>query len=246
MMDALNRSLRFRDFSLIKRNLKLRTILLGCFLLMMCLIAPLMSAGGFLSDDDLSGMFFGIVIAAFLAAFLTNVEYDADKADEDAGWKRCRLAFPYSGADHAAARYQIKIAVMLIYGGALFLCSAVISAICHFSFTGAAMNCYLLFLCVLELSCIVRRSAGMLLHEHQQLKRLLIIPFALLGMLWVPSVLGGFLRNEPALPDNTDPITYLAQHIGAFYLTLLTFVILCSLLYVGRKVTALEFDRRDS
>ncbi|MBR3268220.1 MAG: ABC-2 transporter permease [Oscillospiraceae bacterium] len=245
-MDALNRSLRFRDFSLIKRNLKLRTILLGCFLLMMCLIAPLMSAGGFLSDDDLSGMFFGIVIAAFLAAFLTNVEYDADKADEDAGWKRCRLAFPYSGTDHAAARYQIKTVIMFIYGGLLFLCSVVISALCRFSFTGTAINCYLLFLCLLELSCIVRRSAGMLLHEHRQLKRILIVPASLLLLLWVPSLLRGLLQNEPALPDNTDPITYLAEHIGALYITLLTFVILCGLLYVGRKVTALEFDRRDS
>ena len=51
--------------------------------------------------------------------------------------------------------------------------------------------------------------------------------------------------RELTLPENADPITYLAEHIGAFYLTLLTFAVLCGLLYLGRRVTALEFDRRD-
>lgn len=244
-MTALYRSLRFREFTLIKRNLMLRTILLAGFLLMMCLTMMLMTVLGSVSDDDLSGMFFGTLLAAFLGAFLTNVEYDADKADEAAGWQRCRLVLPFSGADHAAVRYQIKTGVMLVYGCFLLLYGVVITAISHFPFIGTVVNCYLLSLCMLELSCIVRRSAGMLLHEHRLLKRLLIVPAALLILLWVPSVLGGLLRKEPTLPGNADPITYLASHIAAFYVTLLTFVILCSLLYLGKKVTAAEYDRRE-
>ena len=135
---------------------------------------------------------------------------------------------------------------MLAYGGFLLLCGAVVSAALHAAFIGAAVNCYMLTLCVLELSCIVRRSAGMLLREYRHLKRILIVPAVLLFLLWGTSVLAGLLRNEPVLPENADPITYLAEHIGAFYLTLLTFAVLCGLLYLGRRVTALEFDRRDT
>ena len=245
MMTALYRSLRFRELTLIQRGLKLRTIVLAGFLLIMCLSAVLMCAGGSVSDEDASGMFFGTLMAAFLAGFLTNVEYDTDKADEMSGWKRCRLTFPYSGADHAAVRYQIKTGIMLAYGGFLLLCGAVVSATLHAAFIGAAVNCYMLTLCVLELSCIVRRSAGMLLREYRHLKRILIVPAVLLFLLWGTSVLAGLLQNEPVLPDNADPITYLAEHIGAVYVTLLTFVILCSLLCLGKKVTAAEYDRRE-
>lgn len=244
-MTALYRSLRFREFTLIKRNLKLRTILLAGFLLMMCLTATLAGAGGAVSDEDTSGMFFGTLLAAFLGAFLTNVEYDADKADEAAGWQRCRLVLPFSGADHAAVRYQIKTGVMLVYGVFLLLYGMIVSAACHAPFTGAALNSYLLSLCMLELSCIVRRSAGMLLHEHRLLKRLLIVPAALLILLWIPSVLRGLLREERTLPGVADPIMYLAAQIGAFYVTLLTFAVLCGLLYLGKKVTAAEYDRRE-
>lgn len=244
MMTALYRSLRFRELTLLKRTLKLRTVLLAGFLLMMCLTMKQMTAFGSVSDDDLSGMFFGTLLAAFLGGFLTNVEYDADKADVAAGWQRFCRVLPYSGEDHAAVRYQIKTGIMLVYGCFLLLYGAVISAAGDFPFTGSAVNCYLLTLCMLELSCIVRRSAGMLLQEHRLLKRLLIVPAALLILLWIPSVLGGLLQTEHSLPGNADPIVYLAAHIGALYVTLLTCAILFGLLYLGRRVTAQEFDRR--
>lgn len=244
MMTALHRSLRFRELTLLRRTLKLRTALLVGFLLLMCLTMTQMTAFGSISDDDLSGMFFGTLLAAFLCAVLTNFEYDADKADEAAGWQLFRRVLPYSGADHAAVLYQFKTGIMLVYGALLFLYSAVISAAGDFPFIGAAVNCYLLSLCTLELSCIVRRSAGMLPQEYRLLKGLLAVPAVLLILIWIPSVLGGMLRTEHSLPGNADPIVYLAAHIGAFYVTLLTCAILCGLLYLGKKVTAAEFDRR--
>ena len=244
-MTALYRSLRFREFTLIKRNLKLRTVLLFAFLLMLSLTAAQMTALGAFSDDDRSGLFFGNLLAAFLGGFLTNVEYDADKADEAAGWKRCRLALPYSGADHAAVRYQIKTGIMLVYGAGLLLYGAVVSAACSMPFTGATVNCYLLSLCLLEVSSILRRTAAAVLGEHQALKRLLLLAGALLAAIWLPGALSGLLREERTLPGNADPVTYLASHIGAFYVTLLTLAVLCGLLHLGKRVTAMEFDRRE-
>ena len=61
MMTALYRSLRFRELTLIQRGLKLRTIVLAGFLLIMCLSAVLMCAGGSGSDEDASGMFYQVV-----------------------------------------------------------------------------------------------------------------------------------------------------------------------------------------
>jgi hypothetical protein len=143
-------------------------------------------------------------------------------------------------------RYQIKTGIMLIYGACLLLYGMIVSAACHVPFTGATVNCYLLTLCLLEVSSILRRAAAAVLGSHQRLKRLLLLAGALLAAIWLPGALGALLREERTLPGNSDPITYLASHIGAFYVTLLTFAVLCGLLYLGKKVTALEFDRRES
>ena len=243
-MTALYRALRFRELTLLKRTLKLRTVLLLAFLLMMSLTAVQMTAGGTVLADDLTGLFFGTLLAAFLAGFLTNVEYDADKADAAAGWDLYSLVLPAPGADRAAVRYQIKTGVMLIYGGMILLYAAVISAADHFPFLGAAVNSYLLSLCLLEVSSILRHASAAVLGEKQHIKRLLVFAGALLAVIWFPGVLAGLLREEQTLPGNADPAAYFAEQIDAFHVTLLTLAVLCVLMHFGKKATALAFEAR--